>query len=98
MSKFILVLFLVFSSLAVASQSFAQAITPAVEVSQMVNINTADASILADRLNGVGLARAAAIVRYREQHGAFGSVDELTLVEGIGAAILANNRHLLTVE
>ena len=49
-----------------------------------VNINTADAETLAEVLTGVGLSRAEAIVRYREQHGEFIDVYELANVKGIG--------------
>src|SRR6056297_2542752 len=40
---------------------------------QRVNINTADATILSERLTGIGRARAEAIVRYRETYGPFES-------------------------
>jgi len=49
-----------------------------------VNINTADAITISDSIKGIGLAKAQAIVDYREQHGAFESADELVLVKGIG--------------
>ena len=62
-----------------------------------VNINTADASTLAQAINGVGMARAEAIVAYREQNGAFHSVDDLTKVKGIGQKIVDANRDALTV-
>ena len=41
-----------------------------------------------DSLPGIGPARAAAIVRYRDEHGPFGSVAELTRVPGINPALL----------
>jgi competence ComEA-like helix-hairpin-helix protein len=41
-----------------------------------------------DSLPGIGPARAAAIVRYRDQHGPFGSLTELTRVPGINPALL----------
>ena len=50
----------------------------------MVNINTADAETLAETLKGVGLSRAEAIVRYREEHGDFVDAYELANVKGIG--------------
>ena len=56
-----------------------------------VNINTADAATLAAELDGVGQARAEAIVRYREEHGEFESLDDLRKVKGIGAAIIDKN-------
>lgn len=63
-----------------------------------VNINTADATTLADRLTGVGLTRAQEIVRYRENFGDFGSVDELAEVRGIGAATVDKNRPRIVLE
>jgi len=64
----------------------------------MVNINTADAQSLADNIDGVGLKRAQAIIAYRETHGAFTSVDELTQVKGIGTNLLERNRANLVVK
>lgn len=58
-----------------------------------VDLNRADAATIARELNGVGSARAEAIVRYREEHGAFVSADELLNVTGIGEHILDANRE-----
>lgn len=63
-----------------------------------VNINTADEVTLATELNGVGEAKAAAIVAYREAHGPFKSVDDLANVSGIGEATLAKNRDRIVIE
>lgn len=49
-----------------------------------VNVNTADAQLLADVLDGVGVSRAQAIIEYREQNGAFGDAYDLANVKGIG--------------
>jgi len=38
---------------------------------QVVNINSADATTLAQVLDGVGLSRAQAIIDYRDRHGDF---------------------------
>ena len=57
-----------------------------------VNINTADASALAKALNGVGPAKAKAIVSYRDKNGPFKSVDQLTMVEGITQKLIDKNR------
>lgn len=66
--------------------------------SAMVNLNTADALTLQKELNGIGKAKAEAIVAYREAHGAFASVDELLEIKGIGNALLERNRDKVTVE
>ncbi len=62
-----------------------------------LNINTADASVLAEVIDGVGERKAVAIVQYRETHGPFASVDELANVKGIGMKTVENNRGSLTV-
>jgi competence protein ComEA len=54
----------------------------------LVDVNAGGPADL-EGLPGVGPARAAAIVRYREIHGRFGSVEELGGVPGIGPAALA---------
>lgn len=69
----------------------------AAHAAEPVNINTADAATLASRLNGVGESKAEAIVAYREEHGAFKSVDQLAQVKGIGLKTVEKNREMLTV-
>lgn len=56
-----------------------------------ININQATVEEL-QQLPGIGPARAQAIVRYREEHGPFQSLEELTNVSGIGPKILENIR------
>jgi competence protein ComEA len=63
-----------------------------------VNINEADAETLAAGLQGVGESRARAIVEYREEHGPFVSVEELTEVNGTGEATLLQNRARISIE
>lgn len=64
---------------------------------ERVNINTADATTLAAAIQGVGQARAEAIVAYREKHGPFATIDDLALVRGVGERVLEQNRERLTV-
>jgi competence ComEA-like helix-hairpin-helix protein len=52
-----------------------------------IDLNQATAEDLA-RLPGIGLARAASIVRWRDKHGPFKQVDDLAAVPGIGPATL----------
>ena len=61
-----------------------------------VDINTASAEALAEVIHGVGLKRAQAIVLYREQHGAFSTVDQLAQVQGISTKTVEKNRDRLT--
>jgi competence protein ComEA len=57
-----------------------------------INVNTADATALAKALNGVGPAKAKAIVSYREKNGPFKSVDQLAMVDGISQKLIDRNR------
>jgi competence protein ComEA len=57
-----------------------------------LNLNKASLTDL-DALPGLGPARAAAILRYRQQHGSFASVDELGRVPGLGPAGVAKLRE-----
>jgi competence protein ComEA len=63
-----------------------------------VDVNTADAETIARELNGVGSARAEAIVDYRNEYGSFQSADDLLNVAGIGRHILDVNRANILVE
>ena len=56
-----------------------------------LNLNNASLTEL-DALPGVGPARAAAILQYRQQHGSFASVEELAGVPGLGPAAVARLR------
>lgn len=60
-----------------------------------VDINTASATQIAAALNGIGAAKAEAIVAYREANGPFIAVDQLTDVKGIGPATVDKNRTLI---
>lgn len=53
-----------------------------------ININTAAAPDIAAALNGIGQAKAEAIVAYRDANGAFKSEDELMQIKGIGQKLL----------
>jgi competence protein ComEA len=61
-----------------------------------VNINSADVKTL-ETLNGVGPAKAAAIIADRDANGPFTSVDDLMRVQGIGEQTLEMNRNVLTI-
>ncbi len=73
-------------------------IFPFVALAGPVNVNTADAETIAEELQGVGLAKARAIVEYRETHGPFESPDDLSLVRGIGERTVEINRGDILVE
>ncbi len=63
-----------------------------------VSINNASAAEIAETLSGVGLAKAEAIVSYREENGAFESLEELQMVKGIGPATIERNRDRIALK
>ena len=65
-------------------------------VSGPLNINTATEAQL-EVLDGIGETKARAIVEYRESHGDFASVEQLTRVDGIGDATLDKIREQICV-
>lgn len=66
------------------------------EESGLVNINRATAAEL-QTLPGIGATRAEAIIRYREESGPFGQIEDLQNVSGIGASTFENIRPLIAV-
>lgn len=62
-----------------------------------VNINTASAAEIQDKLVGIGAKKAQAIVDYRTKNGAFLSIEQLKEVSGIGAATLEKNRSRIVL-
>jgi competence protein ComEA len=63
-----------------------------------VNINQADAATIAKSLDGIGQAKAEAIVAWREAHGPFKKADDLKHVKGIGKATIERNRSAIQLE
>jgi competence protein ComEA len=63
-----------------------------------VNVNTADAKTLARELDGVGMAKAEAIVSYRQKNGPFRSADDLAKVKGLGRKTIEQNKSNLRFE
>ncbi|WP_166264067.1 ComEA family DNA-binding protein [Marinobacter caseinilyticus] len=83
-------LVLLFSLMSGFAQADAAATAP-------VDINSADAVTLAS-LDGIGDAKADAIVAYRDEHGPFATVSDLSKVSGIGKKTVENNAARLTVK
>lgn len=57
-----------------------------------VDVNSADAAMLAESLQGVGPKIASAIVEYRKQHGPYKTVDDLLNIKGLGPRTLERNK------
>lgn len=65
-----------------------------IAAAETINLNTADRQQLM-QMEGVGEAKAQAIVEYRKENGPFRSVEQLIEVNGIGSATLETNRGRL---
>lgn len=63
----------------------------------VVNINTADADILKS-LSGIGDAKAQAILAYREEYGAFSTIEEIMQVPGIKESTFSAIKDKITVK
>ena len=82
-------------TIAVSTEPASEAGTGPAE-SGIVNINTATAADF-ETLPGIGPVLAGRIVAYREEHGPFQAIEELTKVKGIGTAKLEEILDLITV-
>lgn len=63
-----------------------------------VNINTADVDTLSVELSGIGQSKAEAIVAYRDLHGPYKQIEDLTNVKGIGQSTIEKNKSKLVFE
>ncbi|MGC6407307.1 ComEA family DNA-binding protein [Bisgaard Taxon 45] len=64
-------------------------------LNEKVNINTASAAELQQKLLGIGAKKAEAIIQHREKHGPFTDIEQLRDIPGIGPSILEKNKaHL----
>lgn len=79
-----------------ATAAYAVPTDEAAEEPGLVNINTADAEELM-RLDGIGEAKARAILLYRQQYGPFADVRELEQVSGISARMVESWAGQITV-
>lgn len=66
------------------------------KTSQLVNINTASIHELI-QLSGIGESRAQAIISYREEKGAFQSIDQIKKVSGIKDGLYEKIKDYITV-
>ena len=70
----------------------------AVSFAGTVNINTADADTIAHELSGIGHAKAARVIDYRNTNGPFATIDDIALVKGIGQRTIELNREKMVAE
>lgn len=63
---------------------------------QKINLNTASREELLT-LPGIGEAKAAAVVAYREANGGFSSIEDIKNVEGIKEGVFQKIKELITV-
>ena len=68
------------------------------EAQETVNINKADAETIARVLQGIGAAKAEAIVEYRKEHGEFVDVYELANVKGVGERTVEINEDRIVLK
>lgn len=61
-----------------------------------INLNTATREELMT-LPGIGEAKADAVLSYREEHGAFGSIEEIQNIPGIKSAVFSKIKDQITV-
>ncbi|MGG1960209.1 helix-hairpin-helix domain-containing protein [Bacillus pumilus] len=67
------------------------------EKGQGVNVNQADAAEL-QTINGIGPAKAEAIITYREEHGEFQQIEDLRNISGFGEKTIERLKNELTVK
>ena len=71
-------------------------VTGNADVSGKVNINTAGKEELMT-LTGIGEAKAQSSLDYREEHGKFGSIEDLMLIEGIKEGVFNKIKEDITI-
>lgn len=76
--------------------TFLTLISSSIFATQLVDINKADAVTIAENLNGIGNAKAKAIVEYRLLNGDFSNEDDLIKVKGVGSKLVERNRDLIS--
>ncbi|MBD3860566.1 helix-hairpin-helix domain-containing protein [Bacillus sp. 28A-2] len=79
------------------TQSTAAVASSRNEKSQSVNVNQADAAEL-QTINGIGPAKAEAIIAYREEHGDFQQIEDLRNISGFGEKTVERLKSQLTVK
>lgn len=96
MQKILLLLLIIVSQWTQAQQICELPSTKA--KSESINVNTASLDELSSKLKGIGKAKAAAIIEWRETNGKFQSLEDVDEVKGIGSATLEKNKALIRFE
>ncbi len=86
------------SLISIVSLSIALLAQSALAAPGSVNVNSADAETLAAVLDGVGLARAEAIIDYRQENGRFADIYDLANVKGIGDRTIELNEERIRLQ
>jgi len=68
-----------------------------VQAAETIDINTADVATIEQTLVGIGAHKAQAIVKYRQEHGPYKSVEDLVNVSGVGEKTLEKIRAQIRV-
>ncbi|MGM0814248.1 MAG: helix-hairpin-helix domain-containing protein [Bacillota bacterium] len=79
------------------TQTSATDMSSGIEKSQGVNVNQADTAEL-QTINGIGPAKAEAIIAYREEHGEFEQIEDLRNISGFGEKTVERLKSQLTVK
>lgn len=80
----------------IASMPSSMASTNSDDGNEIININTANESELV-KINGIGPAKAKAIISYREENGGFGSIEDIKNVSGIGEGTFLKIKDYISV-
>lgn len=65
-------------------------------VVNQIDLNTADVNALSKSMKGIGVKRAEAIIKYRENHGSFKTVEDLSMVPLFGKNFVS--KHLPEIQ
>lgn len=88
--------FLLASTANAATNIASKEATPVATIVTQINLNTADASALSKSMKGIGVKRAEAIIKYRETHDGFKSVEDLSMVPLFGKNFVSS--HLAEIQ
>ncbi|MBA2651741.1 MAG: helix-hairpin-helix domain-containing protein [Tatlockia sp.] len=62
-----------------------------VQIAAKIDLNKADAKALSKSVKGIGQKRAEAIIKYRDKHGKFNSIEDLAKVRGFSTRFVESH-------